>query len=118
MIKVVEKSREFNAVEIYLMTIAPSRIAMKDVPDDTVIPVDGILTFEYENKNTGEIIEIMSVITNDKTVYACQSKTFKNSLRQIKEIMGEKKFSIIKKSGITKAGRDYIDCYLDVTTTQ
>ena len=115
MINIKEMSREFNEVEKYLMTIAPSIISVKDVEDGEHITVDGVLVFEDVKENTGEVVEIMSVITPEKQVYSCQSATFKRSINDISDIMNGKPFTVIKTSGKTKAGRDYINCVLDVT---
>lgn len=114
MIRIIEQSREFNEVEQYLMTIAPSIISTKDVEDGEHITVDGILTFEDVKENTGESVEVMSIITPEKQVYSCQSATFKRSIGDISRIMKGKPFTVIKISGKTKAGRDYINCVLDV----
>lgn len=114
MVEIKECSREFSEVEQYLMTIAPSIISMKDVTDGTHITVDGILTFKDTKEATGEIADILSVITPEKKVYSCQSSTFKRSIRDISKIMNGKQFTIIKTSGKTKAGRDFINCELDV----
>lgn len=114
MVEIKECSREFTEVEQYLMTIAPSIISMKDVPDGTHITVDGILTFEDTKESTDEIADILSVITPEKKVYSCQSSTFKRSIRDISNIMKNKSFTIVKTSGKTKAGRDFINCELDV----
>lgn len=114
MINIKETSKEFNEVEKYLMTIAPSIISMKDVEDGEHITVDGILMFEDIKEDTGETVEVMSIITPEKHVYSCQSATFKRSVRDISNIMNGKPFTIIKTSGKTKANRDYINCILDV----
>lgn len=114
MIRIIEQSREFNEVEQYLMTIAPSIISAKDVEDGEHITVDGILTFEDVKENTGETVEVMSIITPEKQVYSCQSATFKRSIGDISKIMKNKPFTVIKTSGKTKAGRDYINCVLDI----
>lgn len=114
MIRIIEQSREFNEVEQYLMTIAPSIISAKDAENGERITVDGILTFEDIKEGTGESVEIMSIITPEKQVYSCQSATFKRSIGDISSIMGDKPFTVIKTSGKTKAGRDYINCVLDV----
>ena len=114
MIRIIEQSREFNEIEQYLMTIAPSIISAKDVEDGERITVDGILTFNDVKEGTGETVEIMSIITPEKLVYSCQSATFKRSIGDISSIMGDKPFTVIKTSGKTKAGRDYINCVLDV----
>ena len=114
MIEIKACSREFTDIEQYLMTIAPSITSMKDVPDGTHITVNGILTFEDTKDSTGEASEILSVITPENKVYSCQSATFKRSIRDISIIMKGKSFTIVKTSGKTKAGRDFINCELDV----
>ena len=114
MIDIKNKTREFNEVEMYLMTIAPSIVSMKDVEDGTKITVDGFLYFDDVKDNTGEAVEVMSIITPDKKVYSCQSKTFKHSIEDISRIMKGKQFTVIKTSGKTKAGRGFINCVLDI----
>lgn len=114
MINIKETTREFNEVEQYLMTIAPSIVSVKDIEDGERITVDGVLIFEDVKESTGEVVEVMSIITPEKKVYSCQSATFKRSIRDIANIMNGKDFTVIKTSGKTKAGRDYINCVLDV----
>lgn len=114
MINIKEMSREFSEAEKYLMTIAPTIISLKDVDDGEHITVDGVLVFEDVKENTGEVVEIMSIITPEKQVYSCQSATFKRSINDISNIMEDKPFTVIKLSGKTKAGRGFINCVLDV----
>lgn len=119
MITIKSKSREFTKVEEYLMTIAPSIVSMKDVPDDTIIAVNGVLIFEDNKDDDPEnISEILSIITPDNIVYSCQSATFKRSLNDILNMMDGANFSIKKISGKTKNGRDYINCVLDINSVQ
>lgn len=113
MIEIIKMSREFTEVEQYLMTIAPSIQSLKDVEDGTHITVNGVLEFADIKENTGEAVEVMSIITPDKKVYSCQSSTFKRSIKDISNIMQGKEFTVIKTSGKTKAGRDFINCVLD-----
>lgn len=115
MIKITSTSREFTEVEKYLMTISPAIISMKDVSDGTPITVAGVLFFEDVKENTGEAVEVMSIITPDNEVYSCQSATFKRSVNDIATIMDDMEFTIIKTSGKTKAGRDFINCVLDTS---
>ena len=91
--------------------------ANKDVVDNTSIPVAGYLTFTDEKEN-GDSVDILSIITPDNEVFSCQSATFKRSFDNITNIMHGKQFSIIKVSGTTKAGRPYIDCALDVKSVK
>lgn len=113
--QIYENSREFTKVEIYLMTSSPDVESLKNVEDETSIPVDGYILFKDASQN-GEEADILSLITPDKKVYACQSQTFKRSFIEIFELMDGESFSIIKKSGVSKAGRDYINCVLDVNS--
>ncbi len=106
-------SREFSPVEKYLMTKSPAITSIKDVEDNKSIDVDGFLIFEDE-KDDGKMSTIVSIITPSREVYSAQSETFRDSLTDISEIMGNTKFAIKKISGVTKAGRPYVNCILDV----
>lgn len=111
------QSRDFNSVEQYLMTLDRGIVSLKDVDDNTSLPVAGYLTFTDE-KDNGDSVDILSIITPDNKVFSCQSATFKRSFNNISRIMHDKPFSIIKVSGTTKAGRPYIDCVLDVKSVK
>lgn len=113
MIRIKEMSKDFNKTEKYLMTISPGIVTMKEVPDGTHIRVAGTLMFEDVKEDSGEIVEVLSIITPDKKVYSCQSATFKRSIAVIAAIMEGSDFTVIKTSGKTRSGRDYINCVLD-----
>lgn len=114
MTEIKEMSREFTKVEKYLMISAPDIEPLKKIADGESIPVDGYIIFD-DIKDNGDAYEIISIITPDKKVYSGQSATFRKSLKDIESVMEGEKFSIIKISGKTKAGRDYINCTLDVS---
>lgn len=114
MVEIKEMSREFTKVEKYLMTTAPDIESLKNIDDGQSIGVDGFILFN-DIKDNGDVQEIVSIITPDKKVYSGQSATFKKSLKDIESVMDGEKFSIIKISGKTKVGRDYINCILDVS---
>ena len=111
------QSKDFTEVEQYLMTLDRNIMSLKDVVDNTSIPVAGYLTFTDE-KDNGDSVDILSIITPDNEVFSCQSSTFKRSFDNITNIMHDKPFSIFKISGTTKAGRPYIDCALDVKSVK
>ena len=115
MVEIKEMSREFTKIEKYLMTTAPDIEPLKNISDGVSIRVDGYIIFN-DVKDNGETQEIVSIITPDKKVYSGQSATFRQSLKDIDGVMEGEKFSIVKISGKTKAGRDYINCVLDVST--
>ena len=111
------QSKDFTEVEQYLMTLDRGIKSLKDVEDNTSIAVAGYLTFTDE-KDNGNSVDILSIITPDNEVFSCQSATFKRSFDNIANIMHGKQFSIIKVSDTTKAGRSYIDCALDVKSVK
>lgn len=115
MVEIKEMSREFTKIEKYLMTIAPDIESLKTIEDGSSIPVDGYIIFD-DIKDNGDVHSIVSIITPDKKVYSGQSATFRQSLKDIEDVMDGEKFSIIKISGKTNAGRDYINCTLDVAS--
>lgn len=116
-ITINSQSKDFTEVEQYLMTLDRGIKSLKDVEDNTSIPVAGYLTFTDEKEN-GDSVDILSIITPDNDVFSCQSSTFKRSFGNIAAIMHGKQFSIIKVGGTTKAGRPYIDCALDVKSVK
>lgn len=109
--QIIETSREFNEVEQYLMTLDQSITVLKNVEDGTSIPVESYLVFVDEKD--GKETEILSIMDNDGNVYSCQSATFKQNLKNIHQCMNGKSYSVIKQSGVTKAGRPFITCVLD-----
>lgn len=116
-ITINSQSKDFTEVEQYLMTLDKGIVSLKDVEDNTSISVAGFLSFTDEKEN-GDSVDILSIITPDNEVFSCQSATFKRSFDNIINIMHDKQFSVIKVSGTTKAGRPYIDCALDVKSVK
>lgn len=116
-ITINSQSKDFTEVEQYLMILDKRIVSLKDVEDNTSIPVAGYLTFTDEKEN-GDSVDILSIITPDNEVFSCQSATFKRSFDNITSIMHGKPFSVFKVSGITNAGRPYIDCALDVKSVK
>lgn len=112
MIKVTNQTKEFTEIEKYLMTTAPTIKTIKTLQDEDVINVAGYLEF-IDEKDDGTTAEIMSIITTDKTVYSTQSVTFKRSIKNIEVVM-QFPFPVKKISGQSKAGRNYVDCVLDI----
>lgn len=115
MIKINETSRDLTKIEMYLMTASPDMVSMKDVEDGTSLSVLAWCTFTDVKETTGEEVDLLSIMTEDGEVYSCQSATFKREFNKIADLMEGDYFSVIKFSGVTKAGRDFISCKLDIT---
>ena len=107
------RGKELTKREIYKMTKDNGLTMMKDVEDNTLISV--VATIEFiDEKETGDV-KIFSLMDKDGVCYAYQSKTFHESLMDIMDIMldeGQDTVDIIKTSGKTNSGRDFINCKL------
>lgn len=112
MITITNATKEFTAIEKYLMTTAPTIKTVKTLQDGDVINVSGYLEF-VDEKEDGTTVELMSIITTDNAVYSTQSATFKRSIKDIEAIM-HFPFPVKKISGQSKAGRKFVDCVLDI----
>lgn len=112
MITITNTTKEFTPIEKYLMTTAPSIKTVKTLQDGDVINVAGYLEF-VDEKDDGTTAELMSIITTDNTVYSTQSATFKRSIKDIAAFMLFP-FPVKKISGQSKAGRNFVDCVLDI----
>lgn len=113
MITITNATKEFSAVERYLLTTAPTIKTVKTLEDGDIINVAGYLEF-VDEKEDGTTAELMSIITTDNAVYTTQSVTFKSSIKDIEEVMQGFPFPVKKISGQSKAGRKYVDCVLDI----
>lgn len=112
--KVIKKrGKELTKRELYKMTKDNGLIMMKDVDDNTLIDVVASLAFLDEKENHD--VTIYSIMDKEGICYAYQSKTFYDSLNDILDIMEDESteyVSIIKISGTTKSGRNFINCKL------
>ena len=113
--KITEKSKEFTKDELYRMTKSPSVTSVKALEDGTIITPRGWLEFDDENAK-GETSYMLSIIGEDafgqETVWTCQSQTFKNNFMDLWILFDGEPFTLKKISGVTKAGRDYVNCDL------
>lgn len=115
--KVLKASKELTKFEQYMLTADKGGVSMKDVPDGTSIPVS-VWCFYEDEKEDGTLTEIMAIMDTSGKVYAFQSTTFRKSLERIHDVFGDEEYAIIKESGKTKTGRDFIDCRLDYNSVQ
>ena len=97
--------------ELYRMTQDASIKSMKDVEADAVINVKQYIYYEDET-GRGETVHILAIMGESGVVWSTTSKTFQRSFDVIAELMEDEEFSIMKKEGVSKAGRPYVDCSL------
>lgn len=104
-------TEEVDKRTTYLMTKSPDMVSIKEVSDGTQLDITHVCEFTDINKD-GVPVEIETYMDADGTVYATQSTTFKEYIGDIRSIFEGESISIIKKSGKTKAGRDFVYCTL------
>lgn len=112
-VEIISSSRPLDKVEQYLMTVAQSIVTINTLEDGTKITVDAYCTYQ-DVKENGEVIELLSIMTPDKKVFVTSSETFKTSFDDIADIYEGEQFTIVKNSGVSKAGRKYVVAWLDI----
>lgn len=113
--KITATSRDLSSVERYSMTMDPEIKTVKALEDGTVLNVTAWLQFEDIDSKTGETNYLTAFLTDDGTAYAVQSKTFIESFMTIWDMFKDTNptVSVIKISGVSKGGRDYVNCTLN-----
>lgn len=109
--KLSNPEEEVDKCTKYLMTMNPAMTSIKDVADDTQLNITHVCKFTDVNKD-GVQVEITTFMDKNGDVYATQSSTFKEYFGDIMSIFEGEDVSIIKKSGKTKTGRDFVYCTL------
>lgn len=115
-LNILYESREFDDIEKYSLIYSPEIKTLKELEDGETVTVTGFMKYEKDDGKDGNIVTITTILTEEGEVYAGQSATFAKSLIQISELLHKEVFPLKKLSGVTKAGREYIDCALDVAS--
>ena len=110
-VKLSKPEEEVDKRIKYLMTKNPAITSIKEVADNTQLDITHVCDFTDVDKD-GNTVAIESYMDTNGNVYATQSETFKECFSDIRDIFYGEDISIIKKSGKTKAGRDYVFCTL------
>lgn len=107
------KDLEANPLMLYKLTrskVTKSVNKMTDEELDKLYPVDAFV--EYADKNNkGEDVTILSFVSGEQ-IFAAQSATFRETFNSIVDIVGDRHFTIAITTGVSKAGRRYMDCDL------
>lgn len=109
---IIEKSRELTNQEIYLLTLSPKADSVKNHVGER-IDVSAWLIYEDVDKKTGELHQILSVLTPENEVFSSISPTFQGDFMDMAELFhNEFAFEII--SGKSNAGREFVTCALAI----
>lgn len=83
---------------------------IKDLDDGTEITIDYWALFTDDTKENES--EVLTIIDKNGIVYATISDTFKKNFFRMVDIFDDEEFAIVKISGTTNAGRDFVNCDL------
>lgn len=115
-------SREFKKSEIYALTQSADTISIKDLADGSKILVTDYISFAKVDRK-GNLVTLFGIATKGlEAVFLTQSETFKKEFEGMVESLNDGEISdmrplpIIKLSGESKNGREYVSCKLDVQT--
>lgn len=110
--KLINSSENLSPKEIYNLTKSPKTRKMKDAVG-SVIEIGAWASYEDVNKKTGDIQEVLAIMTSDGEIFATNSPTFKADFFEMQEFfrdMGETVHAISVISGTSKSGREFISC--------
>lgn len=108
--EIIEKSREFEAREIYNMTLGHGRIALKDIEDGSALSVKDYIIYKDTDRddNQHEYMAIKAVIgEGEDVIVVCQSPSAIRTIKDMLEFIPLSELTVIKKTGESKNNRDY-----------
>ena len=109
---VKNKSRELNNQELYLLTMSPKADSVKNHVGER-IEVSAWVVYEDVDKKSGEVHDVLSVLTPDNEVFSSISPTFQSDFLDMAELFhNDFAFEVI--SGKSKAGREFVTCALAI----
>ena len=109
---IISKSRELSNQEMYLLTMSPKGDSVKNHVGERV-DVSAWVIFEDVDKKTGDVHEVLSVLTPDNEVFSTISPTFQSNFLDMADIF-HNDFAFEAISGKSKAGREFVTCALAI----
>ena len=109
---IINKSRELTNQEIYFLTMSPKADSVKNHIGER-IDVSAWAVFEDTDKKTGEVHNVLSVLTPDNEIFCSVSPTFQSDFFDMAELF-QNDFAFEIVSGKSNAGREYVTCALAI----
>lgn len=112
------KETTFSARDTLRITSATDAIPMKEVPDGTEINYVGHVVTEITNETTGEVFDSIVVKSEDGTLYATRSDSFRKALLEIIDTIAEfgeddgEPIILTVKHLKSKSGNVFVTCQL------
>ena len=109
---IINKSRELTNQEIYFLTMSPKADSVKNHIGER-IDVSAWAVFEDTDKKTGEVHNVLSVLTPDNEIFCSVSPTFQSDFFDMAELF-QNDFAFEIVSGKSNAGREFVTCALAI----
>ena len=103
---------ELDQRTIYKMMNSPDVNKMSDA-EGSVLEVAAWIAYNDTDSRTGEIREILTILTTDGEMFATVSGVFQREFKDITEFFGDDVGAIKVISGKSKAGRNFITCCVE-----
>lgn len=109
---IINKSSELTNQELYLLTMSPKADSVKNHVGER-IEVSSWVIFEDTDKKSGDVHEVLSILTPDNEVFSTISPTFQGDFLDMAELF-HNDFAFEVVSGKSKAGREFVTCALAI----
>lgn len=119
-VEIYATSREFKRSELYVLTQGVDNTSIKDIADGTPILCTDYISFSKVDSDGKEVTLFGVTTASFETVFLTQSETFRKEFMSMLsalndgEISKDKPLPIIKISGTSKSGREYVSCKPDM----
>lgn len=96
-------------VQLYNLTKSRKAMKMSDA-DKQILSIAAWALYEDADKTSGEVREVLSILTTDGDVLSTISETFKNDFLDMFDMFGEELKKIEVVTGKSKNNRTYVTC--------
>ena len=103
---------ELDQRTIYKMMKSPDVKKMSDA-EGSILEVAAWIAYNDIDSRTGEIREILTILTTDGEMFGTVSGVFQREFKDITKFFGDDVGSIKVISGKSKAGRNFITCSVE-----
>ena len=103
---------ELDQRSIYKMMKSPEVKKMSDA-DGSVLEVAAWIAYTDADSRTGEVREILTILTTDGEMFGTVSGVFQREFKDLTKFFGDDVGAIKVFSGKSKAGRSFITCSIE-----
>ena len=104
--------QELDQRTVYKMMKSPDVRKMSDA-EGSLLEVAAWIAYDDTDSRTGEIREILTIMTTDGEMFGTVSGVFQREFKEITTFFGDDVGTIKVFSGKSKAGRNFITCSVE-----